>query len=343
MERTPETSHGGSTGFKAPDGVTVNFIPPTTNIGEMMVKGELDATLLYLTHANLVDRSRIDLSNDKRFRPPVRPQDRRSALLRQDRHLPDQPRHGDPPLDLRALSVGGAQHLQRLRARRAPPSSRTRDNALHRHYEPGLIGDDVRKALATDTMAYGVTRNRKVLETITQYVHEQGSPRAAWRSRRCSRPARWISRRRKPIMLARTNVSLRRCRRRDLRAPARAPSRRTYPSHTIKVIVPTPAGGPVDTMARHRRQRAAADPRPAGGDREPRRRRQHDRLEGRGRRRSRRLHPDLHRRERPDHEPDPAQERRLYGGRFRAGRHPDRDAVGAGRASVGARPRRWRS
>ena len=61
MERTPETSHGGSTGFKPPEGVTVHRIPLSTNIGEMMVKGELDATLLYLTHANLVDRSRIDL------------------------------------------------------------------------------------------------------------------------------------------------------------------------------------------------------------------------------------------------------------------------------------------
>jgi hypothetical protein len=49
-----------------------------------------------------------------------------------------------------------------------------RDTALHRHYEPGLIGDDVRKALAIDPMVYGVTSNRNVLETITQYVHEQG-------------------------------------------------------------------------------------------------------------------------------------------------------------------------
>ena len=69
MERTPETSHGGATGFKAPEGVTVNQIPPTTNIGEMMVRGELDATLLYLTHANLVDRSRINLASDTRFKP----------------------------------------------------------------------------------------------------------------------------------------------------------------------------------------------------------------------------------------------------------------------------------
>jgi len=51
---------------------------------------------------------------------------------------------------------------------------RARDTALFRHYEPGLIGEDVRRALATDPMAYGVKGNRKVLETITQYVHEQG-------------------------------------------------------------------------------------------------------------------------------------------------------------------------
>jgi 4,5-dihydroxyphthalate decarboxylase len=51
---------------------------------------------------------------------------------------------------------------------------RARDTALHRHYEPGLIGDDVRRVLATDPMAYGVTGSRKVLETVTQYVHEQG-------------------------------------------------------------------------------------------------------------------------------------------------------------------------
>src|SRR5947209_8934924 len=35
-----------------------------------------------------------------------------------------------------------------------------------------------------------------------------------------------------------------------LTAPARHAFADTFPSHTIKVIVPTPAGGPVDTMAR---------------------------------------------------------------------------------------------
>src|SRR5260221_2671126 len=68
MERVADKSHGGATGFKPPAGVTVHQIPASTNIGEMLVSGELDATLLYLTHRNLVDRSRIDLSVDKRVR-----------------------------------------------------------------------------------------------------------------------------------------------------------------------------------------------------------------------------------------------------------------------------------
>jgi 4,5-dihydroxyphthalate decarboxylase len=173
MERTPETSHGGSTGFKAPDGVTVNQIPATTNIGEMLVKGELDATLLYLTHANLVDRSRLDLFNDKRFRPLF---DRKiegpryfaKTGIYQINHGMVMRRSLFERYPWAALNI----YNTFVEARAA--ITRTRDNALHRHYEPGLIGDDVRKALATDTMAYGVKSNRKVLETITQYVHEQG-------------------------------------------------------------------------------------------------------------------------------------------------------------------------
>src|SRR4051812_4681173 len=68
MERSAEKSHGGATGFQPPDGIRLNKIPSTTNIGELMVKGELDATLLYLNEANLVDRSRIDVTNDRSIR-----------------------------------------------------------------------------------------------------------------------------------------------------------------------------------------------------------------------------------------------------------------------------------
>jgi 4,5-dihydroxyphthalate decarboxylase len=173
MERTPETSHGGATGFKAPDGVTVHQIPATTNIGEMMVKGELDATLLYLTNPNLVDRSRIDLAKDERFRPLF---DRKTEGARyfgktgiyQINHGMVIRRSIHERYPWAALNIFNAFQQARAAVLAA------RDTSLHRHYEPGLIGDDVRKALATDPMVYGVKQNRKVLETITQYVHEQG-------------------------------------------------------------------------------------------------------------------------------------------------------------------------
>jgi 4,5-dihydroxyphthalate decarboxylase len=173
MERTPETSHGGSTGFAPPDSVTVKQIPLATNIGEMMVRGELDATLLYLTNPNLVDRSRIELGKDARFRPLF---DRATEARRyyaktgiyQINHGMVIRRSLFERYPWAALNIYNAFAKVRAEVIRA------RDTALHRHYEPGLIGDDVRRALAADPMIYGVKQNRKVLETITQYVHEQG-------------------------------------------------------------------------------------------------------------------------------------------------------------------------
>jgi 4,5-dihydroxyphthalate decarboxylase len=177
MERTPDTSHGGATGFKAPEGVTVHQIPATTNIGEMMVKGELDATLLYLTKPNLVDRSRIDLSKDNRFRPLFdRAAEGKRYFAKTGIY---QINHG--MVIRRSIfekHPWAALNIYTAFAKARAEVIRARDTALHRHYEPGLIGDDVRKVLATDPMAYGVRGSRKVLETITQYVHEQGlSPR----------------------------------------------------------------------------------------------------------------------------------------------------------------------
>ena len=62
MERNPDKSHGGATGFTPPDGVRVNQIPPTTSMGEMLLRGELDGSIHYLQEKNLVDRSTVDVS-----------------------------------------------------------------------------------------------------------------------------------------------------------------------------------------------------------------------------------------------------------------------------------------
>jgi len=177
MERTPDLSHGGATAFEPPAGVTVHRIPPTTNIGEMMVRGELDATLLYLRHDNLVDRSRIDLAADPRFRPLF---DRKVEGPRYYRKTGLYPiNHGMViRRTLHERHPWAALNIYNAFVEARAQVLRARDTALHRHYEPGLIGEDVRRALAVDPMAYGVRANRAVLETVTQYVYEQGlSPR----------------------------------------------------------------------------------------------------------------------------------------------------------------------
>src|SRR5204863_2441924 len=69
MERVPSHSHAGATAFKPPPGVTIHQIPPEKNIGGMMLAGELDAVLHYLTSRNLVDRSRADLDTHPAVKP----------------------------------------------------------------------------------------------------------------------------------------------------------------------------------------------------------------------------------------------------------------------------------
>ncbi len=174
MERTPDRSHGGATAFAPPPGVRVTQIPANTNLGEMLLRGELHGTLLYLTNRNLVDRSRADLLADPRFKylfadrkvegrryfakTGIYPINHtvvvRRALL--ERH---------PWLALNLLHAFTAARNEVLR----------RGQQMLRPYDDlGLVGPETQRALAYDPMAYGVKANRRVLETIVQYVHEQG-------------------------------------------------------------------------------------------------------------------------------------------------------------------------
>jgi 4,5-dihydroxyphthalate decarboxylase len=172
MERNPDKSHGGATGFVAPAGVRVNQIPPTTSIGEMLVRGELDATLLYLTDANLVDRSRVDVGQATRplfadreaegrryFAKTGLYQINHGVVVR--RTLLEQ--HPWLALNLYAAFVASKNEIARQAEDRLKP-----------YLACGLIGDDVRQALARDPMGYGMQAARPVLETIADYVHEQG-------------------------------------------------------------------------------------------------------------------------------------------------------------------------
>jgi 4,5-dihydroxyphthalate decarboxylase len=140
----------------------------------MLVRGELDATLLYLTNRNLVDRSRIDLAADPRVR-----------LLFADRAAEGRRYYQKTGI----YPINHAVVVRRSLLERHPWialnlyaafAAARRDvvqqglTALHPWLDTGILGDDVKRALAHDPMQYGVKANRNVLETITGFVHAQG-------------------------------------------------------------------------------------------------------------------------------------------------------------------------
>jgi len=55
MERAPERSHGGATGFAPPDGVRLTYVAPETSLGAMLEAGEIDAILFYPSLGDAID------------------------------------------------------------------------------------------------------------------------------------------------------------------------------------------------------------------------------------------------------------------------------------------------
>jgi 4,5-dihydroxyphthalate decarboxylase len=174
MERGPEKSHGGATGFKPPEGVRLTQIDAKTNIGEMLVNGRLDATLLYLTNRNLIDRSTIDLAAVDVVKPLF--QDKQAETRRYfaktgiypinhtlviKRELHE--RHPWLALNLYHSFVAAKKEVERDSAEN-----------LQSYFDTGLLDPAGQKALQEDPKAYGMKASRKVIETISQYVHEQG-------------------------------------------------------------------------------------------------------------------------------------------------------------------------
>jgi 4,5-dihydroxyphthalate decarboxylase len=174
MERPPDRSHGGATGFKPPDGVKLSQIPPSQNIGQMLAVGELDATLLYLTNPNLVDRSRIDLSAHPSIRPLFA--DRAAEGRRYFAKTGLYPINHTVVVRRSLLERYPWVALNLFSAFAAAKNrvARNANEALRPLFAVGLLGDEVMQALSGDPMAYGVQAARPVLETIAQYVHEQG-------------------------------------------------------------------------------------------------------------------------------------------------------------------------
>ena len=173
MERNPDKSHGGSTGFSPPQGVRLQYIPPSTDIGEMLVKGELDATLLYFGRRNLVDRSRADYTADPRIKPLF---DREAESKRYYAKTGLYPINHTVVIRRALLEKHPWLALNLYNAFAAARAKVIQDGQklLLPYFATGQISEETKRALASDPMAYGIKASRKVIETITQYVHEQG-------------------------------------------------------------------------------------------------------------------------------------------------------------------------
>jgi len=174
MERGPEKSHGGATGFKPPAGVRLNTIDPKTNIGEMLLNDQLDATLLYLSSPNLVDRSTIDLNAHPIIQPlfpDPRAEGRRyfaktgiypinhTVVIK--RELYEQ--HPWLALNLYHCFMAAKHEVEQAAA-----------HTLQDYMDTGLIDPAVQMAMHRDPKSYGMKASRPVVETIARYVHEQG-------------------------------------------------------------------------------------------------------------------------------------------------------------------------
>ena len=172
MERTPEISHGGAMGFKPPDGVKITQIPLSSNIGEMLLKGELDGALLYLNSPNLVDRSTADISEVCRLMFP----DRTAESARYFKKTGIYPINHAMVIkrDVHEKYPWAAVNIYHAFMAAKAEVERNAQKTLEDYTACGLIEPGANKAFGADPKAYGVRAARKVIETIAQFVHEQG-------------------------------------------------------------------------------------------------------------------------------------------------------------------------
>ncbi len=174
MERNDDKSHGKSSGFKAPEGVSITPVPLDTNLGDMLLKNEIDAIVHYIANNNLVDRSRIDVTADPqvKFLFP----DREAESARYFKKTGIFPinhcmvikrsvyeKHPWIALNLYSGFLAAMDQVRKDSLAWMAP-----------YYEMGLVDRAVRGVVTKSPMPYGVKAARPVLETITQYVHEQG-------------------------------------------------------------------------------------------------------------------------------------------------------------------------
>ena len=188
MERLPEQSHGGSTGFQPPENLDLQYIPWDDSIQKMLEAGRLDASLLGgpwgSAPSNTRGRARKAVINASRGASRYGPGTGISRLF------PDPASEG--ARYFRKTGIFPVNHGVAIRAdvlERYPWVALNVYQAFleakdlwladleegeRAHLDTGTVDDRIFADLQTDLYPYGVAANREMLETLAEYSFEQG-------------------------------------------------------------------------------------------------------------------------------------------------------------------------
>ena len=173
MERSPEQSHGGQTGFAPPPGIDLKYVPPEKNIGQMLVDGELDALIHWIDQKNLVDRSSVDPLSSPNVRLLFDPVAEAKRYYAKTNVYPIN--HG--MVVRRSIAEKHpwvVLNLYDAFVRAKEQIAHQIDTELYPYFEGGLLDGHAAQALKLDPLAYGVKSSRHVLEMITQATVDDG-------------------------------------------------------------------------------------------------------------------------------------------------------------------------
>ena len=181
MERTPELSHGGATGFTPPPGISFTRIPPEKSQASMLLDGELDTAMINMNWArrtSALDRSSRVLqspANWSRIKPLfsdtiaegtrffkahgfITPN--HTYVIRGDVHK----KHPWVAFNLYKAFLKAKALAQEKLPEQIP-------SALF--FGPDYLAM-TRQILGDDPFPYGVAANRPMLDTLIAYSHAQG-------------------------------------------------------------------------------------------------------------------------------------------------------------------------
>jgi 4,5-dihydroxyphthalate decarboxylase len=180
MERSEEMSHGAATGFKPPPGISFNRIAHNKSLASTLLENELDVAHIaspWVLQANALDRSsRIGGSGDWSKIKPLFPNRMAEATRFHNKHgfLPVNhtyiirgdiyKKHPWVAFNLYSGFVKAKEHFNARLADSIP-------SALFFGREYLAM---TQEALGADPYPYGVKANRKMLETLIDFSHEQG-------------------------------------------------------------------------------------------------------------------------------------------------------------------------